>query len=116
MRLRTYCLPVRLMVATRISEAVPIIMPSAVSRKRTLLERKVSKAKLKISPKMTWGLGRAAVATAVGIKLVRCYLGVGGSGKGNTDASPCRTRNLCASADSGLRAIPGFLFRETRQL
>src|ERR1700733_5505951 len=85
MRFRTYCFPVRLMVATRISEAVPIIMPSAVRRKRTLLERKVSKAKLKISPKMTWGLGRAAVATAVGIKLVRCYLGVGGSGKGTSD-------------------------------
>ena len=38
----TYCLPVMPIVTTRISEAVPMTMPRAVSAKRTLLLRKVS--------------------------------------------------------------------------
>ena len=38
----TYCLPVMPMVTTRIREAVPMTIPSAVSAKRTLLLQKVS--------------------------------------------------------------------------
>ena len=37
-----YCLPVRPIVVTRMSDAVPMTMPSAVSAKRTLLVQKVS--------------------------------------------------------------------------
>jgi len=37
------------MVTTRITEAVPMTMPSAVNAKRTLLERKLSTASLRIS-------------------------------------------------------------------
>jgi hypothetical protein len=44
-----YCLPVSPMVATRISEAEPITMPSAVSAKRTLFSRKLSIASSAIS-------------------------------------------------------------------
>ena len=51
----TYCLPVRPMVTTRISDAVPITMPSAVSAKRTLLVRKVSMATLTVSPSTSLG-------------------------------------------------------------
>ena len=39
---RMYCLPVMPMVTTRINEAVPITMPSAVRANRTLLLQKVS--------------------------------------------------------------------------
>ena len=46
---RTYCLPVRPMVTTRMSEAEPMTIPSAVSAKRTLLARKLSKASNTIS-------------------------------------------------------------------
>src|ERR1700756_1958165 len=45
----TYCLPVSPIVTTRMRDAVPITMPSAVSAKRTLLLLKVSYAKLRIS-------------------------------------------------------------------
>ena len=44
-----YCLPVMPMVTTRMTEAVPMTMPSAVSAKRTLLARKLSRASLRIS-------------------------------------------------------------------
>ena len=46
---RMNCLPVSPMVTTRITEAVPMTMPSAVSAKRILLERKLSTASLRIS-------------------------------------------------------------------
>ena len=47
--------PVSPMVTTRITEAVPITMPSAVSAKRTLLERKLSMASFRISlSTMVW--------------------------------------------------------------
>ena len=44
-----YCLPVKPMVTTRITDAVPITMPSAVSIKRVLLARKLSPASFRIS-------------------------------------------------------------------
>jgi len=46
---RMYCLPVRPMVTTRMTEAVPMTMPSAVRAKRSLLELKLSSASLRIS-------------------------------------------------------------------
>ena len=42
MRFNRYCFPVRLMVATRISDAVPMIIPNDVSANLTLLLQKVS--------------------------------------------------------------------------
>src|SRR5215472_3923742 len=50
-RFKTYCFPVSPMVTTTIREAVPITMPNAVSRKRTLLVRNESMAMLTISLK-----------------------------------------------------------------
>ena len=46
-----YCLPVSPMVTTKMSEAVPITMPSAVRAKRTLAAAKESRASAKISLK-----------------------------------------------------------------
>src|SRR6185437_12896452 len=54
------------MVTTRISEAVPIIIPSAVSRNLTLLLLKVSKAKLMTSPKQMTGGFRPSVLPTLG--------------------------------------------------
>src|SRR5467141_2758296 len=60
------------MVTTRIKEAVPIIMPSAVSVKRTLLLQNVSKEKLRISPKAIRGRSRSGMRAAA--ISVRCYV------------------------------------------
>ena len=46
-----YCLPVSPMVTTRMTEAVPMTMPSAASAKRALLKRKLSTASFIISLK-----------------------------------------------------------------
>ena len=43
-RPKIYCLPVRPIVTTKISEAVPMTIPRAVSAKRSLLARKLSTA------------------------------------------------------------------------
>ena len=48
-----YCLPVRPTVATSTMEAEPMTMPSMVRRKRVLLARKLSKARLTVSRKAT---------------------------------------------------------------
>jgi hypothetical protein len=48
-----YCLPVRPTVATSTMEAEPMTMPSMVRRKRVLLARKLSKARLMVSRKAT---------------------------------------------------------------
>ncbi len=50
--LRMYWRPVAEMATTRITEAVPMTMPSAVSTKRTFDERKLSMASLAISLSM----------------------------------------------------------------
>src|SRR5437588_12681679 len=60
------------MVTTRIKEAVPIIMPSAVRVKRTLLLQNVSKEKLRISPKAIRGRSRSGMRAAA--ISVRCYV------------------------------------------
>src|SRR6202035_211759 len=52
------------MVTTRMSDAVPMTMPSAVRMKRALLLQKVSKAKARISPKAIFGLGRSGIRAA----------------------------------------------------
>src|SRR5215469_12526038 len=49
MRLRAYCLPVSPRVTTKMMEAEPMIMPSMVRRKRTLLALKESMASLTTS-------------------------------------------------------------------
>src|SRR2546423_3109423 len=64
----TYCLPVRPIVTTTISEAVPITMPSAVRANRTLLVRKESMAMLTISLKSI--VFRAVSARGVLIKIL----------------------------------------------
>ena len=46
---RMNCLPVMPMVTTKITDAVPMTMPRAVSAKRSLLERKLSTASFRIS-------------------------------------------------------------------
>src|SRR5580698_3958930 len=46
------------MVTTRMSDAVPMTMPSEVRIKRTLLTRKVSMATLRVSPKTSLGYRR----------------------------------------------------------
>ncbi len=46
------------MVTTRISDAVPITMPSEVSMNRTLLTRKVSMATFSVSPNTSLGYDR----------------------------------------------------------
>src|SRR5579875_144271 len=46
-----YCRPVAEMATTRITEAVPMTMPSAVRAKRTFAARKLSTASLAISPR-----------------------------------------------------------------
>ncbi len=53
-----YCLPVSPTVTTRISDAVPMTMPSAVKMNRSLLVRKVWTATLSVSPKTSFGYGR----------------------------------------------------------
>ena len=60
------------MVTTRMSDAVPITMPSAVRANRTLLLQKVSKAKLTISLRTNLGGLLVAALVVVGI-LIRCY-------------------------------------------
>src|SRR5437763_15965888 len=64
----TYCLPVRPIVTTTISDAVPITMPSAVRAKRTLLVRKESMAMLTISLKSI--VFRAVSARGVLMKIL----------------------------------------------
>src|SRR5437016_8694451 len=64
----TYCLPVRPIVTTTISEAVPITMPSAVRANRTLLVRKESMAMLTISLKSI--VFRAVSAIGVLMKIL----------------------------------------------
>src|SRR5271157_3814039 len=56
---RTYCLPVRPTVTTRIREAVPMTIPRAVRVKRILFRRKVSRATPTISDstRFLWGRG-----------------------------------------------------------
>ncbi len=53
-----YCLPVSPTVTTRISDAVPMTMPSAVKMNRILLVRNVWTATLRVSPKTSFGYGR----------------------------------------------------------
>src|SRR3954447_23428725 len=60
----TYCFPVNPIVTTRIKEAVPMTIPRAVRAKRTLLLMKVSYAKLRISPRHSFGLRRVVAGEA----------------------------------------------------
>src|SRR5215467_14154149 len=64
----TYCLPVSPMVTTRMSDIVPITMPSAVRAKRTLLVRNESMAMLSISLKSI-----VLVAVSVRERRVMCF-------------------------------------------
>ena len=53
-----YCLPVRPMVTTRMSDAVPITIPSEVRMNRILPIRNVWNATLNVSPKTNLGYRR----------------------------------------------------------
>ena len=50
------------MVTTRISDAVPITIPSEVRMNRILPMRKVWSATLKVSPKTNWEIPASVVA------------------------------------------------------
>ena len=58
-----YCLPVSPIVTTRINEAEPITMPSAVNAKRTLFSRKLSIASIAISRSRMVRLALASVCS-----------------------------------------------------
>ena len=64
---RMYCLPVKPIVKTRMSEADPMTMPREVSMTRTLLARKLSMARLTIS-----------LSTMVRLALASCVRRTGG--------------------------------------
>src|SRR5215471_18419283 len=68
-RFSTYCLPVKPMVTTTISDEVPMTMPSAVSTNRTLLVLKESMAMLTTSLK---SIVLRAVSTS-GVVIVSFY-------------------------------------------
>ena len=83
------------MVVTKISDAVPITMPSAVRAKRTLLLRKVSQAKVNISPRARWARSFLRVVVAVCMLLNKMLRTVGGRCK--LDSTPNRYISLTAS-------------------
>ena len=60
-----YCLPVRPTVTTRMMDAEPMIMPSMVSRKRTLEARKLSMASRTVSRMAMVAVALARVASKV---------------------------------------------------